>query len=401
MAPRVPLGGDVPMKRVRWWVIVPIILPLMGAGITLNSFFTAAEIAAPSAPAAGSAGIYPDSTSHTWKVSNNGGGWFDIITSNTGGTLYCLLTGCTLTGQFVDTKDPASTAFTDGSIIANPATCGANEILMGAGVNGTRKASLDCEGDIVGVKADLSGLLTGTAGAAFTTAGTVNISVINDARGGIENLGSTTCPGLAEGPAGAVCVEDVFSVATGGTTATMHIYSTIATDESSLINMYVAGTGTENLAFNTGLPSTIANVGEVGYTTATGTPTGLRDTVYVYGIGKVVAIASSAAGAAGTAAWKFISNITGTAVTAWTIDGLGNLLIDAGATRTRFTCTLDGASPSKCPNQTVNSGAICTCTPVGTTAAIAATNCIVSLSSTTLTVTSVNGATNNCNCHCL
>lgn len=51
-------------------------------------------------------------------------------------------------------------------------------------------------------------------------------------------------------------------------------------------------------------------------------------------------------------------------------------------------CTLvDGSSLSACAAQTVPASSVCTCTPVGATAAIAAGGCAVSVSSTTLTVT--------------
>lgn len=55
---------------------------LMGAA-TLTTFVTLAEIAAPSAPASGSSAIYADSTSHTVKISVNGGSFFDLITTAT------------------------------------------------------------------------------------------------------------------------------------------------------------------------------------------------------------------------------------------------------------------------------------------------------------------------------
>jgi len=63
-------------------------------------------------------------------------------------------------------------------------------------------------------------------------------------------------------------------------------------------------------------------------------------------------------------------------------------------------CTLGGESPSVCPAQTVVASSVCTCSNVGTSAAIAAAGCAVSLSSTTLTVTSANGATNVVNYSC-
>lgn len=53
------------------------------------------------------------------------------------------------------------------------------------------------------------------------------------------------------------------------------------------------------------------------------------------------------------------------------------------------TCTLNGGSPSTC-TATVKASSICKCSPVGTTAAIAAGGCAVSLSATTLTVTGPN-----------
>ena len=64
------------------------------------------------------------------------------------------------------------------------------------------------------------------------------------------------------------------------------------------------------------------------------------------------------------------------------------------------TCTLGGESPSVCPAQTVVAASVCTCSPVGTTAAIAAAGCAVSLSSTTLTITSLNGGSHVVNYTC-
>lgn len=63
-------------------------------------------------------------------------------------------------------------------------------------------------------------------------------------------------------------------------------------------------------------------------------------------------------------------------------------------------CTLGGESPSVCPAQTALAGSRCVCQPVGTSAAIAAAGCAVSLSGSTLTVTSLNGGTHVVNWHC-
>ena len=76
----------------------------------------------------------------------------------------------------------------------------------------------------------------------------------------------------------------------------------------------------------------------------------------------------------------------------------GNL--DIVGTGSVTTCTLDGASPSVC-TATVVASSTCVCANVGATAAIANNGCAVSLTSTTLTVTSANAATNVVNIHCL
>lgn len=62
-------------------------------------------------------------------------------------------------------------------------------------------------------------------------------------------------------------------------------------------------------------------------------------------------------------------------------------------------CTLNGASPSVCTD-TVVAGSHCVCTIVGGTAAIAAKGVACDVSSTTLTATSANAATEVVNWHC-
>lgn len=62
-------------------------------------------------------------------------------------------------------------------------------------------------------------------------------------------------------------------------------------------------------------------------------------------------------------------------------------------------CTLNAASPSVC-TVTVSASSVCTCSPVGATAALAAAGCAVGLSSTTLTVTSLNGGSHVVNTYC-
>lgn len=72
----------------------------------------------------------------------------------------------------------------------------------------------------------------------------------------------------------------------------------------------------------------------------------------------------------------------------------------AGDASMRGTCTLNGGTPATC-TATVTAAAICTCSNVGTTAAIALTGCAVSLSGTTLTITSANAASHDVNYHCI
>lgn len=68
-------------------------------------------------------------------------------------------------------------------------------------------------------------------------------------------------------------------------------------------------------------------------------------------------------------------------------------------TKSNGKCTLNGGTPSTC-TATVNPATFCKCSPVGTTAVIAAAGCAVSLSSTTLTITSGATLTNDVNYNC-
>jgi hypothetical protein len=55
--------------------------------ISNTTFTEIDEIAAPAAAAAGKARIYPDSTTHTVLISQNGGGFLNVVTSATGSTI--------------------------------------------------------------------------------------------------------------------------------------------------------------------------------------------------------------------------------------------------------------------------------------------------------------------------
>lgn len=88
----------------------------------------------------------------------------------------------------------------------------------------------------------------------------------------------------------------------------------------------------------------------------------------------------------------------GTAAVRWSNIYATDLHLN-GTTTSVGSCTLNGASPSVC-TATVNASTKCTCSPVGASAAIAAGGCAVGLASTTLTITSANGLTNDVNYHC-
>lgn len=91
------------------------------------------------------------------------------------------------------------------------------------------------------------------------------------------------------------------------------------------------------------------------------------------------------------------------AVYVWSVDLEGDALMSGSLnlpTTGAGSCTLDGLSPSTCA-VTVTAAAFCTCSPVGTTAAIAAGGCAVSLAASTLTITGPNAATNVVNYHCI
>lgn len=68
-------------------------------------------------------------------------------------------------------------------------------------------------------------------------------------------------------------------------------------------------------------------------------------------------------------------------------------------TTTAGTCTMNGASPAVC-TATVRANSRCVCAINGATAAIAAGGCAVSLSSTTLTLTTLNASTQVANYLC-
>ena len=405
------------MKTLRRVAFVGLCMMLMGAGLTLNTFFTSAEIAAPAVPAAGNAGIYADSTSHTWKVSSNGGSWFDIITSATGGTLYCLLTGCTLTGQFQDTINPASAAFADGAIIANPAACGVNEVLVGGGIAGTGKGWIDCEGDVNGNSVQVNGTGSNTIKTTQTSGTWLAMSVPSV----ITNAGLTAMSldmatnvtaNNNTGETGITVVTKGGNFTSGTTQSFVGFtHSPSAFGNSSGTNNTTGYSFVSNMSVITG--DSLGTLREdafravppaSGSIVTSGLMSGFHfvsPTTSGPAAGTLTAVEIDNLASAGAGTENAIQVGTGwdnqLALQGFNVSGTGALTISASATNT--TCTLNGGSPSTC-TATVTAGTKCQCTPVGATAAIAAGGCAVSLSGTTVTATSANGLTNLVNLFC-
>lgn len=100
----------------------------------------------------------------------------DTVTCETG----------SFTSGVASTLNPSDTTFANGGVISNPTACGANEILMGAGVNGSGLATMDCEGDIVAVKGTYSGLMTASAGSIVTSSAPNGDTVLTTAACGTD-----------------------------------------------------------------------------------------------------------------------------------------------------------------------------------------------------------------------
>lgn len=244
------------------------------------------------------------------------------------------------TGQIKSTMNPATTAATDSTFLADPAACATNELLMTVAVADTRVASIDCEGDYVGVKGDFSGALTASSTLDVTGVQT-NATYINMAGnnvrftsgGSFMNAGITTASGNV-----GICQP----AAAGTACTTADAYVHFSSSGSTVLN---ADTGQSvKHAINNAVITTTSS-------------TGLAVTGVISATGKASITANSG------------------------------------------TCTLNGGTPATC-TVTVTAGAVCLCSDVGTTAAVAAGGCSVSLSGTTLTVTGAVAANNNVNVLC-
>lgn len=98
-----------------------------------------------------------------------------------------------------------------------------------------------------------------------------------------------------------------------------------------------------------------------------------------------------------TGDWDISTTGAMTGIGAITADGA----VSFTSTMSRGSCTLDGASPSKCAPVTITAGAKCVCGGVGTSAAIAAAGCAANETPAgTVTFYSADGLGNDVNYHC-
>lgn len=173
------------------------------------------------------------------------------------------------------------------------------------------------------------------------------------------------------------------------------VVSSVSLTGGSNGNATVAANGTSGIVLTTGGGKTLSLSNSTGNATITGawntSGNGAGGALFCSGTGSIQitgdthANRSSAAGV-----WGYC-----TTDQAWYF-GNGTTAFDV---KPGTTCTLNGASPSVC-TAVVNTGAICNCNLIGTTAAVAAAGCATSLSGTTLTITSANALTNVVNINC-
>lgn len=175
---------------------------------------------------------------------------------------------------------------------------------------------------------------------------------------------------IVSGTAGQMVEVDVD---TGGATIQLH------TDD--------AANGASFMSWNTAKSLVVSNI---GYFAASYPENDYQDKTIWYSYGKTMELSQYLDVAAGTIAFRFTDNATGSAALLVSIDGAGNLFLNTAATRTKGTITLSAGTGTA----TVSSG----CTPsCSDTTAINAVQC--SVSGTTLTA---NGTgTDVISYHCL
>jgi hypothetical protein len=212
-------------------------------------------------------------------------------------------------------------------------------------------------GDITAVGDCTSGACMAGAGTTILS-GTVQFAGAVDTRSSISNGGSATC---FTGVTGVVCSTDNIAINTGGS------------------SQFIAKAGTTALVSGMDLyNSADALVTVARYYGSAFSDADYADKFVISGVSKMVTIGRSDDVAAGTAIIEVRDNVTGSGNQLFSVDGSGNVFLNASATRSKGSITLAAGTGTA----TVVAASVCTC--ADTTAANA---CRVSLSGTTLTIT--------------
>lgn len=242
-------------------------------------------------------------------------------------------------GQATFVADPASTGASNASVYVNPATSASNEVLLACADNGTAVFSVDKEGDM-----DVRAMANSASGTCFT------------------------------GVTGAVCVNDIMAIAPAAGDGVLHTKAGTNTNAAG-----VALWNTSNTA-----------VGTFAFFDSSTADADYADKVVTRGISKTIAAIRTDDVAAGSVVMEVRDNASATGVQLLTVDGNGNLFVNAAGTRTKGTITLAAGVGTA----TVASGSICVCSD---TTAINAVQCSV----TTTTLTANGTGTDVIAYHCL
>ena len=297
-------------------------------------FFPAALIVGSLAYGAGAiAGTYGGSFGNG-GTAGGGGGSGDITAVGDCTSGDCLTSGTTtmagaavFQAQVTSTRDPSATGAANASLYINPATSASNEMFLACADNGTAVFSVDKEGDV-------------------------------DLRT-VSNSGSGTC---ITGVTGVVCVTDEMGMAPASGTA-LFSFKTSANTSQAGVSFY---------------DSTSTAVGGFRFFDSSLADADAANKLAAYSNGKMISMMHNTDIAAGTAAFEVRDNVGGTGVQLFTVDGSGNLFVNAAGTRTKGTITLAAGTGTA----TVASGSICVCSDTTATNAV---RCAVA--TTTLTAT--------------
>lgn len=242
-------------------------------------------------------------------------------------------------GQATFVLDPSSTSASSASVYVNPATSASNEVLLACADNGTSVFSVDKEGDV-----DLRTVANSASGTCFT------------------------------GQTGVVCVTDNMAVS--------------PTSGGGVIAFRNNATGdVEGLTF---YDNSLTNLGGPRYYGSTVADADFADKMAWVSVGKMISMLRTDAAAAGTVIFEIRDDALSTGAQLFSVDGSGNLFVNAAGTRTKGTITLAAGTGTA----TVASGSVCVCSD---TTAVNAVQCSV----TTTTLTANGTGTDVIAYHCL